>query len=151
MEPTDMKNRIIIAGKRRLAIRAFTLIELLLVMVILSALAAVIVPRLAGRTEQAYITAAETDIRNLETALNTFEVDIGRYPMESEGLDALINQPLGVERWRGPYVTSKSGLVDPWGNPYIYRYPGRRNAYGYDLYSYGPDGREGTDDDITNW
>ena len=151
MEPTDMKNRIKLAGKSGIAMRAFTLIELLLVMVILSALAAVIVPRLAGRTEQAYITAAETDIRNLETALDTFEIDIGRYPTESEGLDALINHPSGVDRWRGPYVTSRSGLVDPWGNPYVYRYPGRQNTYGYDLFSYGPDGREGTDDDIANW
>lgn len=146
-----MKSRIERAVVNRYARSAFTLIEMLLVLVILSALAAVLVPRLAGRAEQARVTAAETDIRNLGLALDAFEIDVGRYPTTEENLDALLEEPPGVTGWRQPYVSSRSGLLDPWGNPYIYSYPGQFNRYGYDLNSFGPDGREGTDDDIANW
>ena len=128
---------------------AFTLIELLLVMVILVVLAAVVVPRFTSRSEQARFTAARTDIANLETALDAFEVDCGRFPSNDEGLRVLVEQPNNVQNWRGPYI--KRGLPkDPWNNPYVYRFPGANNANGYDLYSMGPDGREGNDD-VTNW
>jgi general secretion pathway protein G len=128
---------------------AFTLIELLLVMVILVVLAAVVVPRFTSRSEQARFTAAKTDIANLETALDAFEVDCGRFPTNDEGLRVLIEQPGNVQSWRGPYI--KRGLPkDPWNNPYVYRFPGANNPNGYDLYSTGPDGREGNDD-VTNW
>jgi general secretion pathway protein G len=130
--------------------RGFTLVELLLVLVILGVLAAVVIPKFTGRTEQAQIAAARTDIATLETALDVFEVDCGRYPTTEEGLAALITPPMGLQnQWRGPYI--KRGVPnDPWGNPYIYRAPGMHNTSGYDLYSMGPDGREGNDD-ITNW
>ena len=129
--------------------RAFTLIELLLVMVILVVLAAVVVPKFTSRSEQARKTAATTDINNLETALDAFEVDCGRFPSSDEGLRVLVEQPGNVQNWRGPYI--KRGVpVDPWNNAYVYRFPGAHNANGYDLYSMGPDGREGNDD-ITNW
>jgi general secretion pathway protein G len=128
---------------------AFTLIELLLVLVILAVLAAVVVPKFTNRTEQARITAAKTDISNIEGALDTFEVDNGRYPSTEEGLRALVEAPAGMQNWRGPYI--KRGIPnDPWGNAYVYRYPGAKNASGYDLSSNGPDGREGTDD-LDNW
>jgi general secretion pathway protein G len=128
---------------------AFTLIELLLVLVILAVLAAVVVPKFTGRAEQARMAAAKTDITALETALDTFEVDAGRYPSTDEGLNALLNPPSGVKTWNGPYV--KKAPVDPWNNPYVYRYPGQYNARSFDLSSNGPDGQEGGQDDINNW
>jgi len=130
--------------------RAFTLIELLLVLVILATLAAVIVPRFTRRSEQARITAARADIASLEVALDAFEVDTGRYPTTEEGLGALLEAPSDVTGWHGPYI--KRGLPkDPWGRPYIYKCPGDHNTTGYDLYSYGPNGQEGGGDDIDNW
>ena len=129
---------------------AFSLIELLLVLVILAILAAVVVPKFTGRSEQARVAAAKADIANMETALDNFEVDGGRYPNTDEGLRALMEQPANVREWKGPYL--KRGVSnDPWGNPYIYRHPGQYNVKGYDLLSAGPDGREGGGDDITNW
>jgi general secretion pathway protein G len=128
---------------------AFTLIELLLVLVILAVLAAVVVPKFTNRSEQARITAAKTDIAALETALGTFEVDCGRYPTAEEGLRALVEAPGNVQGWHGPYI-SRGVPSDPWGNAYVYHYPGTHNPNGFDLYSMGPDGREGTDD-LDNW
>jgi len=131
--------------------RAFTLIELLLVLVILTVLASIVVPRFTKRSEQARETAASTDIANLEVALDAFEVDCGRYPTADEGgLRALLEQPPTARGWRGPYL--KKGLPkDPWGTPYIYRCPGQHNVDTYDLVSPGPDLQEGTADDINNW
>ena len=128
---------------------AFTLIELLLVLVILSVLAAVVVPKFGGKSKQAKEAAAKSDIASLETALDTFEVDTGRYPAQEEGLDALLNAPGSVKAWKGPYV--KRPPKDPWGNEYIYRFPGQVNHSSYDLLSTGEDGKEGTEDDITNY
>jgi general secretion pathway protein G len=130
---------------------AFTLIELLLVMVILATLAALVIPRFSGRAEKTRITAAGIDISNLGGVLNTFEVDCGRYPTTAEGLRALVEQPTGVTNWQGPYLDKNAIPKDPWGNPYIYSCPGQHNSKGYDLYSYGPDGQEGGGDDIDNW
>ena len=130
--------------------RGFTLVEMLLVLVILAALAAVVVPKFAGRSKQAKVTAAQSQISNLEIALDSFEVDNGFYPKGGDGLNDLIEQPNNAPDWRGPYI--KKGVpVDPWGNAYLYEYPGRKNSGGYDLSSNGPDGRSGGDDDITNW
>ena len=130
--------------------RGFTLVELLLVLVILATLAAIVVPKFTSRTEQAQITAAASQIANFETALDAFEIDTGKYPRGSDGLQELIDEPSGARNWRGPYL--KKGIpVDPWGNAYIYECPGKHNANGYDIMSMGPDGRSGGDDDITNW
>ena len=129
----------------------FTLIELLLVLVILASLAAIVVPKFARRTEQANETSAKTQIASFETALDTFEIDIGRYPTNIEGLDALVQKPSGVDKWKQPYLSRPQIPKDPWGNEYVYRQPGQHNEYGYDLYSMGPDGQEGGGDDITNW
>ncbi len=136
---------------RRNRAQAFTLIELLLVMVILTILAAVVVPKFTNRSEQARETATKTDIANLEIALDSYEIDTGKYPSTDEGLEALIDEPSSsITNWRGPYI--KKGIPkDAWGNSYVYKYPGDHNENGYDLYSYGSDGKSGTDDDIVNW
>lgn len=127
----------------------FTLVEMLLVLVILAVLAAVVVPRFAGRSKQARVAAAETGISTLETALDVFEMDNGYFP-KSGDLEDLVEQPNNTPHWKGPYI--KRGVPkDPWGNDYLYEYPGRRNVNGYDLSSFGPDGRAGGDDDIVNW
>lgn len=130
--------------------RGFTLIELLLVLVILTALAAIVVPKFTKRSEQARITAALTDIANLELAIDTFEIDTGRYPTTEEGIKALVEQPANAKDWKGPYI--KRGVPnDPWENPYWYRYPGQNNTAGYDLHSFGPDSQQGGGDDVDNW
>ena len=128
----------------------FTLIELLLVLVILGILAAIVVPKFSGRTEQARLTAAQSQLSTFGTALDAFEVDNGNYPKGKDGLQDLVTSPRDSQGWRGPYLKSDIPS-DPWGNPYLYECPGKNNATGYDLSSMGPDGRASTDDDITNW
>ncbi len=119
----QIKIKIVNSGRRnyrfqRRAKNGFTLIELLLVLVILTALAAVVVPKFTRRSEQARITAAITDIANIEVALDAFEIDTGRYPTSQEGLGALVVQPSNALEWKGPYI--KRGIPsDPWGNLYI--------------------------------
>jgi general secretion pathway protein G len=125
----------------------FTLIELLLVMVILGILAAVVVPRLVGRSEDAKISAAKTDVSNIGGALDQFEIDNGRFPTSEEGLNALLENPGGLTTWKRPYISKMP--TDPWGQPYIYRCPGN-GGKDYDLLSGGPDKHEGGTDDITN-
>jgi len=144
--------KIVVRGGRRPQARqrGFTLIELLLVLTILAILAVVVVPKFTGRSEQAKVTAAGTDIASMELAIDSFEIDCARYPTTEEGIGALVEQPSGLTEWKGPYL--KRGVPkDPWGNPYVYRCPGQHNVHGYDLYSYGPDGQEGGGDDIDNW
>ncbi len=129
--------------------RGFTLIELLLVLVILGILAAIVVPKFSGRTEQARITAAQTQISSFSTALDAFEVDNGYFPKGRNGLEDLVTQPRDAQNWKGPYL--KEVPKDPWNNDYVYECPGKHNPSSYDLLSMGPDGRTGGDDDITNW
>lgn len=130
--------------------RPFTLIELLLVLVILATLAALVVPRFAGRSKQAKVTAAQTEIAGIEVALDAFEIDNGYYPQGNDGLDDLYEDPGDAPSWRGPYVKKRVNS-DPWQNPYVYACPGEHNANAYDLMSKGPDGRVGGGDDIANW
>jgi general secretion pathway protein G len=130
--------------------RRFTLVELLLVLVILATLAAIIVPKFTGRSEQAKIAAAQTEIKGVETALDAFEVDNGYFPQGANALLQLTEKPADASNWKGPYL-KKALKVDPWKNPYIYVSPGVHNTSGYDLSSMGPDGKVGGDDDITNW
>ncbi len=129
----------------------FTLMELLLVLVIVGLLAAVVGPTLYQRIKPAKETAAREQIENFSTALDSFVVDVGRYPTTQEGLNALRVKPEGVEKWNGPYL-KKEIPSDPWGSPYQYRAPGRNG--GYEITSYGADGRvggEGENADINSW
>lgn len=128
----------------------FTLVELLLVMVILTTLAAIVVPKFTSRGKQARETAATTQISQLEVALDAFEVDNGYYPEGDDGLADLMTAPSDATNWRGPYM-KKAVVLDPWQNEYIYECPGKNNEDGYDLMSMGADGKVGGDDDITNW
>jgi len=126
--------------------KGFTLIELMLVVIIIGVLVSMVMPRLVGRSEEAKRAAARADINaNISVALDLYELDNGVYP---DSLDDLKIRPTSSTKWRGPYLKKKP--LDPWGNPYIYKYPGEHNS-DYDLYSYGPDGKEGGGDDITNW
>jgi general secretion pathway protein G len=125
------------------------LIELMIVVVILAVLAAAVVPRLAGRTQQARISTAKMDISgSISVALDLYELDNGRYPNTEEGLNALLTKPGSATNWNGPYLKKKP--IDPWGNEYKYACPGT-HGIDYDLYSLGPDGTEGSADDVTNW
>jgi general secretion pathway protein G len=131
------------------AARGFTLIELMLVVIIIGALVAMVMPRLTGRTEQARATAAEADIRaNIATALKLYELDNGNFPSSDEGLSALLEKPGSATNWHGPYIEKKP--IDPWGREYKYKCPGEHRPSDYDLYSFGKDGVESTDD-VKNW
>jgi general secretion pathway protein G len=125
----------------------------MIVVIIISALAAMVVPRLSGRTEQARSAIAEGDINsNIATALKLYELDNGNYPTTEQGLDALLSKPSSAPvpiNWNGPYLEKKP--IDPWKNEYKYKCPGAHNPAGYDVYSVGKDGVEGTADDVNNW
>jgi general secretion pathway protein G len=129
----------------------FTLIEIMLVVIIIAALSAMVVPRLVGRSEQAKITVARADIEShLPTALKLFELDNGFFPTTAQGLDALRVRPSVSplpSSWNGPYL--EKDPIDPWGNAYEYVSPGKQRS-DYDLHSKGRD-VNATDDDITNW
>ena len=134
-------------------IRGFTLIELMIVVMIIAALAAMVVPRFAGRSEQARIAIAQADVNsNIGMALKLYELDNRNFPTTGQGLKALISKPSttpGAVNWNGPYL--EKDPRDSWGNPYQYKCPGVHNPEGYDLYSLGKDGMEGTEDDVGNW
>ena len=139
-----------IQNQRRRVQRGFTLIELLLVLVILGILAAIVVPKFSGRTEQARQTAAQSQIATFGTALDAFEVDNGFYPKGKNGLSDLVQAPRDLQNWKGPYLKGQITL-DPWQHPYVYECPGKHNPTSYDVASMGPDGRLGNEDDVTNW
>ena len=136
--------------KRR---EGFTLIEIMVVVVIIGVLAATIIPQFMGTTHDAKVSTAKSNIAELETALERYNIHMDRHPTTEEGLKVLVEAPPGEEkRWRGPYV--KMIRVDPWGEPYQYRNPGVHRKSGFDLWSRGADradGGEGDAADIGNW
>lgn len=132
----------------------FTLIEIMVVVVILGILAAVVVPKVMSRPDEARITKARSDIRALESALNLYKLDNFSYPSTDQGLEALVEKPSGspeASNWKkGGYIGRLP--VDPWGSPYQYLSPGSRGEV--DIFSLGADrrpGGEGADADIGNW
>jgi general secretion pathway protein G len=131
--------------------RGFTLVEIMLVVIIIAALSAMVVPRLVGRTEQAKVSVARSDIEaHLSTALKLYELDNGNFPTTAQGLQALRVAPSGTpaaRNWNGPYIEKEP--VDPWGNLYVYLSPGKQRT-DYDLSSMGKD-PDSPEDDITNW
>ena len=130
--------------------RGFTLIEIMVVVVILGILAAAVVPKIMSRPEQARIEKAKHDIGALESALNIYKLDNYQYPSTDQGLESLVTKPPGAPQPRnykkGGYIKKLNN--DPWGNEYLYLFPGTHTDL--DLYSLGPDGQP-SDDDIGNW
>jgi general secretion pathway protein G len=129
---------------RRRSNAAFTLVELLLVVVIIGILAGMLYPSLAGRSQQARVARAKSDLRTQGLAVDMFEQDVGRFPTAEEGLKALMEDP-GVPGWHGPYLRQLKD--DPWGNPYSYQMD-PTNPRNYVMSCAGPDGQFGTEDDI---
>ncbi len=128
----------------------FTLIELLVVIIILAILAAVVIPKVVGRTDDARVSAAISDIQAFGSALNMYKADTGQYPTGDQGLNALLHDP-GVRGWNKPYLDNMEALkADPWGHPYVYKNPSEHGQE-FDILSSGPDGQVGTADDITSW
>ncbi len=133
--------------------QGFTLLEIMVVVVIMGMLSAIVATNVMGSKEQASIEKAGMDIKALDNALDMYKLDNHRFPTTEQGLDALVNKPTSSPE---PKSYRKDGYIkdlpqDPWGNDYMYVQPGTHNSSRYDLYSLGPDGEDGTDDDIGNW
>ncbi len=134
----------------------FTLLEIIVVVFILSLLAAIVAPKIIGRTDDARIAEAKVQIRHFETALKLYKLDNGFFPDTQQGLQALVEKPtsgrIPLNYKEGGYLEQKKIPADPWGNPYVYISPGLNGDY--DLMSYGADGKEGgegKDSDIKSW
>ncbi len=130
----------------------FTLIEIMVVVVIIALMGAMIGPTLFNKVQQAQDTRVAQDIRTVESALKFYRLDNYRYPMQAEGLEALVSAPAGAEgKWNGPYLDALP--KDPWGVPYQYQNPGSRGKE-IDVFSLGADGQpggEGSNQDLGNW
>ncbi len=140
-------------SKRSRQRRGLTLIEVLLVLVILVVIMSMVAVAIFPMQRKALIKAADAQIKAFETPLQGYALDLGKYPDTSQGLQALRSQPSDLpapEKWLGPYI-GKEVPLDPWDNPYRYESPGKHQADWPDIWSYGPDGMDGTEDDIGNW
>jgi general secretion pathway protein G len=129
----------------------FTLIEIMLVVVIIGILMTIAVVKFSGHTQEAQINAARADIKAFGTALALYEMHNGSFPTSDQGLQALISAPANAHNWRGPYMESPRIKTDPWGTPYLYKYPGDKMPHSFDLSSAGPNKVHGDADDIGNW
>ncbi len=131
----------------------YTLIELLVVLAVLALLAVAITPQFIGRFSKAKVDAARIQIDSLVSTVDTFYLDMGRYPTQEEGLDILWRAAGEGRSWNGPYVRKPKNLVDPWGRTFLYRRPGT-NQMQFDIYTLGADGLEGgsgEDEDVGSW
>lgn len=134
--------------------RGFTLTEVLVVLFILLAIMSVMVGVFRGTQKNAQIDQTKLYIRTLVNAVELYELHIGRPPTTEQGLDALLNPPADLanpSKWGGPYLKDNAKTLDPWDSPYQYVSPGTKTRDGFDIWSFGPDGIDGTDDDIGNW
>jgi len=141
-----------IGGPGRSAGLGFTLIELMVVLLILVLLAAIAAPRVTHYLEKAKVEAAKVQVEALSAAVDSFHLDMGRFPSNDEGLKALLERPSDGEKWDGPYVKKRDSLTDPWGQAYRYRFPGQHGDY--DVFTAGTnDGGSGKDGskEIGNW
>jgi len=140
-----------IRRKRRRS-AGFTLLELLVVLAILGLLAAIVGPQVIKYLGSSKSQTASVQAKNIAAAINLFQLDMGRYPTQQEGLKALVKAPAGAGNWNGPYLPDESALVDPWGRPYLMRVPGQHRDI--DVYSLGSDGQPGGTGeakDVGNW
>jgi len=140
--------------KQRRRREGFTLIEVLLVLTILVIIASLAVMAYGPIQKNAYIKAATTQIKAFKTPLQAYRLDIGDYPSTSQGLEALLAAPSDLpnpDKWFGPYLDSQVVPKDPWDNVYQYEYPSKNQELWPDIWSFGPDGQDGTDDDVGNW
>ena len=125
----------------------FTIVEVLVVILLISLLAVLLVPRFIETVPEAKRKIAKAQIATVEQLLSQFMIHCGRYPTQAEGLNALRTAPAGLgEKWKGPYG-KESDLKDPWGNPFAYKKPGSKNPNSFDIISYGTDGQQGGEGD----
>jgi general secretion pathway protein G len=130
----------------------FTLIEMLVVLVIIGLIMGLVGPRVLSYLSDSRIKATRLQIASFSNSLDLYYLDVGRYPTTQEGLAALVKRPPGVDVWNGPYLKGGAVPLDPWRNAYVYTAPGAHG--GYDLMSFGSDGREGGEGaaaDVTSW
>jgi len=121
--------------------RGFTLLELMVVLLILGLLASIAAPRVVKYLRKAKTETARIQVDALGAAVDSFNLDNGRFPTSDEGLEALMKAPAGLTSWDGPYLKKKDSLIDPWGKPYLYRQPGQQGDF--DVYTLGSDQRDG--------
>jgi general secretion pathway protein G len=121
----------------------FTLLELLVVLAILGLLIGLVAPAALRQLGSAKEKIAHQSIERLAGVLDIYKLDVGNYPTSDQGLAALIVPPQGIERWNGPYIKGEKVPEDPWGHPFVYRFPSQRPGHEYDLYSLGPSGQAG--------
>ncbi|MFT3782949.1 MAG: type II secretion system major pseudopilin GspG [Nibricoccus sp.] len=139
-----------LAGK---AVRAFTVLEMMIVIAIIGMLVGLLLKNIGGANESAKLSMAEIFVKSsVKLPLQTYSMQMGDYPSTAEGLQALVVAPSAkADRWRGPYFEDGKLPLDPWGESYQYRYPATKKKGGYDVWSKGPDKQDGTEDDIGNW